>query len=34
MGVFVNNVTGTCYQEQTGYSMPRQVWGGRVSYRF
>lgn len=32
--VFVNNLTGTSYQEQAGYSMPRQVWGVMVGVKF
>lgn len=32
--MFVNNLTGTSYQEQAGYSMPRQVWGVIVGVKF
>ncbi len=32
--VFCNNLTGTRYQEQSGYSMPRQVLGVEMGVRF
>ena len=31
---YVNNVTGTDYQEQAGYSMPKHVWGVQVGVDF
>ena len=31
---FVNNLTGTSYQEQAGYTMPMQVWGFQVGVSF
>jgi len=34
MGAFVNNVTGTNYQEIAGYDMPRQVYGVKLSCKF
>lgn len=33
-GAFVNNLTGTTYQEQAGYKMPKHVWGFRVGVNF
>ena len=33
-GIFVNNVTGTVFQEQAGYEMPRQVWGLQLGAQF
>lgn len=33
-GAYVNNVTGTDYQEQAGYEMPKYVWGLKVGARF
>ncbi len=33
-GIFVNNATGTVYQEQAGYEMPRQVWGMQLGAQF
>lgn len=31
---YVNNVTGTSYQEQAGYTMPKHVWGVQVGVEF
>lgn len=31
---FVNNLTGTSYQEQAGYDMPKHVWGFQVGVKF
>jgi len=32
--VFVSNLTGTDYQEQSGYTMPKHVWGFQVGVKF
>ncbi|VBB41523.1 TonB-dependent receptor (fragment) [uncultured Desulfatiglans sp.] len=32
--VFMGNVTGTDYQEQSGYFMPKYVWGFQIGARF
>ncbi len=32
--LFMGNVTGTNYQEQSGYAMPKYVWGFQVGARF
>ncbi len=32
--VFVSNLTGTSYQEQSGYQMPKHVWGFQIGVNF
>lgn len=32
--VFVNNLTGTTYEEQAGYEMPKHVWGFQIGINF
>jgi len=32
--VFCNNVSGTVYEEQSGYKMPRFVWGFQLGAKF
>ncbi len=32
--LFCSNLTGTVYQEQAGYSMPRQIWGFQLGMKF
>ncbi|SDU58726.1 iron complex outermembrane recepter protein [Desulfobacula phenolica] len=34
LNLFVNNVTGTNYQEISGYSMPKYVWGFMMGLEF
>jgi outer membrane receptor protein involved in Fe transport len=34
IGAYINNLTGTNYQEIAGYDMPRQVYGVKVSCKF
>lgn len=34
LGAFVNNVTGTNYQEIAGFDMPRQIYGVKLSCKF
>jgi len=31
---YCGNIAGANYQEQTGYSMPRQVWGLQLGFKF
>lgn len=31
---FVGNVTGTSYEEQSGYEMPKYVWGFQLGFKF
>ncbi len=31
---FVSNVTGTNYEEQAGYEMPKYVWGFQIGFKF
>ena len=34
LNVFINNLTGTDYQEQAGYTMPEHVWGMQLGAKF
>lgn len=34
LNLFVNNLTGTNYQEISGYSMSKQVWGFMMGLEF
>lgn len=33
-GIYLNNATGTSYQEQAGYEMPKHVWGFQISMNY
>ena len=32
--LYINNLTGTDYQEVAGYDMPKYVWGFQVGVKF
>lgn len=34
VNIFASNLTGTSYQEQAGYTMPKHVWGIQLGTKF